>query len=161
MALGNVVHSQLHSDHNVDIYVDMLMQACYHIIQRLGICNYFIYNLISVNLFENNMLLSIRADTVWLSTRQIIIKDAVQSDLRMCTKEPSFYLQTVYLGFYFILCSCKAWSLCLDNLLYRTSAFFKDSSVVGQNSQRACFSCPPHRIVCDRRRCEPSTSGTS
>jgi hypothetical protein len=36
------------------------------------------------------------------------IKDAVQSDLRMCTKEPSFYLQTVYLGFYFILCSCKA-----------------------------------------------------
>ena len=35
-------------------------------------------------------------------------KDAVQSDLRMCTKEPSFYLQTVYLGFYFILCSCKA-----------------------------------------------------
>jgi hypothetical protein len=36
------------------------------------------------------------------------IKDAVQSDLRMYTKEPSFYLQTVYLGFYFILCSCKA-----------------------------------------------------
>ena len=36
------------------------------------------------------------------------IKDAVQCDLRMCTKEPSFYLQTVYLGFYFILCSCKA-----------------------------------------------------
>jgi hypothetical protein len=36
------------------------------------------------------------------------LKDAVQSDLRMCTKEPSFYLQTVYLGFYFILCSCKA-----------------------------------------------------
>jgi hypothetical protein len=36
------------------------------------------------------------------------IKDAVQSDLRMCTKEPSFYLQTVDLGFYFILCSCKA-----------------------------------------------------
>jgi hypothetical protein len=36
------------------------------------------------------------------------VKDAVQSDLRMCTKEPSFYLQTVYLGFYFILCSCKA-----------------------------------------------------
>jgi hypothetical protein len=39
----------------------------------------------------------------------IYFKDAVQSDLRMCTKEPSFYLQTVYLGFYFILCSCKAW----------------------------------------------------
>jgi hypothetical protein len=38
----------------------------------------------------------------------VLIKDAVQSDLRMCTKEPSFYLQTVYLGFYFILCSCKA-----------------------------------------------------
>ena len=37
-----------------------------------------------------------------------LLKDAVQSDLRMCTKEPSFYLQTVYLGFYFILCSCKA-----------------------------------------------------
>jgi hypothetical protein len=37
-----------------------------------------------------------------------VFKDAVQSDLRMCTKEPSFYLQTVYLGFYFILCSCKA-----------------------------------------------------
>ena len=36
------------------------------------------------------------------------LKDAVQSDLRMCTKEPSFYLQTVYLGFYFILCSCNA-----------------------------------------------------
>ena len=36
------------------------------------------------------------------------LKDAVQSDLRMCTKEPSFYLQTAYLGFYFILCSCKA-----------------------------------------------------
>ena len=31
-----------------------------------------------------------------------------KSDLRMCTKEASFYLQTVYLGFYFILCSCKA-----------------------------------------------------
>jgi hypothetical protein len=27
------------------------------------------------------------------------IKDAVQSNLRMCTKEPSFYLQTVYLDF--------------------------------------------------------------
>jgi hypothetical protein len=40
--------------------------------------------------------------------RAFSIKDAVQSDLRMCTKEPSFYLQTVYLGFYFILCSCKA-----------------------------------------------------
>ena len=38
----------------------------------------------------------------------VAFKDAVQSDLRMCTKEPSFYLQTVYLGFYFILCSCKA-----------------------------------------------------
>jgi hypothetical protein len=48
----------------------------------------------------------------------IVFKDAVQSDLRMCTKEPSFYLQTVYLGFYFILCSYKAWLLCLDNLLY-------------------------------------------
>ena len=41
------------------------------------------------------------------------------------------------------------------------SAFFKDSSVVGQNYQRAHFPCPPPRIVCDRRRCEPSTTGTS
>jgi hypothetical protein len=46
------------------------------------------------------------------------LKDAVQSDLRVCTKEPSFYLQTFYLGFYFISCSCKAWLLSLDNLLY-------------------------------------------
>ena len=43
-----------------------------------------------------------------LGVLRIVIKDAVQSDLRMCTKEPSFYLQTVYLGFYFILYSCKA-----------------------------------------------------
>jgi hypothetical protein len=27
----------------------------------------------------------------------LLFKDAVQSDLRMCTKEPSFYLQTVYI----------------------------------------------------------------
>ena len=27
-----------------------------------------------------------------------LFQDAVQSDLRMCTKEPSFCLQTVYLG---------------------------------------------------------------
>jgi hypothetical protein len=49
---------------------------------------------------------------------QNLVKDAVQSDLRMCTKEPYFYLQTVYLGFYFILCSCKAWLLSLLYLLY-------------------------------------------
>jgi hypothetical protein len=46
---------------------------------------------------------------------QNLVKDAVQSDLRMCTKEPSFYF---YLGFYFILCSCKAWLLSLLYLLY-------------------------------------------
>ena len=33
----------------------------------------------------------------------------------------------------------------------RKSAFFKDSSVVGQNCQRAHFPSPPPRIVCDRR----------
>jgi hypothetical protein len=35
-------------------------------------------------------------------------------------RSPLFIIQTVYLGFYFILCSCKAWlyMLCLDNLLY-------------------------------------------
>ena len=27
-------------------------------------------------------------------------KDAVQSDLRMCTRSPLFIIQTVYLGFY-------------------------------------------------------------
>ena len=43
-----------------------------------------------------------------LYIHEYVVKDAVQSDLRMCTKEPPFYLQTVYLGFYFILCSCKA-----------------------------------------------------
>jgi hypothetical protein len=31
--------------------------------------------------------------------RTVQFKDAVQSDLRVYTKEPSFYLQTVYLGF--------------------------------------------------------------
>jgi hypothetical protein len=37
-----------------------------------------------------------------------VVKDAVQSDLRMCTRSPLFIIQTVYLRFYFILCSCKA-----------------------------------------------------
>ena len=41
------------------------------------------------------------------------------------------------------------------------SAFFKDCSVVVQNCQRAHFPCPLPSIVCDRRRCEQSTAGTS
>ena len=42
------------------------------------------------------------------------------------------------------------------------SAFFKDSSVVGQNCQRVHFLVlpPPPKIVCDHRRCEPSTAGS-
>jgi hypothetical protein len=40
--------------------------------------------------------------------------------------------------------------------VFHVSAFFKDSSVVGQNCQRAHFPCPLPRIVCDCRRCEPN-----
>jgi hypothetical protein len=39
-----------------------------------------------------------------------------------------------------------------------SSAFFKDSPVVGQNCQRAIFLA---QDICDRRRCDPSTAGTS
>jgi hypothetical protein len=57
----------------------------------------------------------------------------------------------------------KAMERCLLDIKMwaKSSAFFKDSSVVGQNCQRAHFSGPPPRIVCYRRMCEPSTTGTS
>jgi hypothetical protein len=40
------------------------------------------------------------------------------SPICACAQRIPLYLQTVYLGFYFILCSCKAWLSCLHNLLY-------------------------------------------
>jgi hypothetical protein len=55
-----------------------------------------------------NLLLDMCSKSAQYAKLMNHLKDAVQSDLHMCTKEPSFYLQTVYLGFYFILCSCKA-----------------------------------------------------
>jgi hypothetical protein len=46
----------------------------------------------------------------WLKIKQRLLKDAVQSDLRTVCEQrsPLFIIQAVYLGFYFILCSCKA-----------------------------------------------------
>ena len=56
------------------------------------------------------------------------------------------------------------WGKCPSSYIVKKcpdSAFFKDSSVVGQSCQRAHFPCPPPRIVCDRQRYEASAAGTS
>jgi hypothetical protein len=56
---------------------------------------------------------------------------------------------------YGMVCSGMLWY----GVAWYGSAFFKDSSVVGQKGP---FSpCPPPRIVCNRRRCDPSTAGMS
>jgi hypothetical protein len=43
----------------------------------------------------------------------------------------------------------------------RLSAFFKDSSVVGKTAKGPIFLALPQHIVCNSRRCEQSTTGTS